>query len=454
MATRAATVPAYADVTADRSFFGHPRGLATLFLTEMWERFSYYGMRAFLILYMAAPVSAGGLGFADRDAASIYGTYTGSVWGAAIVGGVIADRVLGQYRSVLLGGILIALGHLTLAFKSIAFFYGGLSLIVAGTGLLKPNVSTLVGALYDEDDPRRDAGFSIFYMGINTGAFLGVIVAGYLAQRVDWHIGFASASVGMTIGIVQYIVFGRLWLRPAADRAEAAMRAEKASKSTEVRQAFTATEWKHIFALLIFCLVATVFWAGYDQAGSTLNLFADRYTRLDIGSFAIPSSWLQDTQSLFVIILAPTFAWVWLKLGKHDPRTPTKIALGLMFMGISFLVLVPAGAIAQSAPGGVRVSPWWLVLSYFISELGELCLYPVGLSAVTKLSPPRIMGMMMGVWFLSIAFGDKLAGYAAGFFSSMPLQQLFMDVAIALLITAAIMFVLVRPTKRLMGGIH
>jgi POT family proton-dependent oligopeptide transporter len=454
MATPAAAVPAYVDLQHDRSFFGHPRGLATLFLTEMWERFSYYGMRAFLILYMAAPVSAGGLGFADRDAASIYGTYTGSVWGAAIVGGVIADRLLGQYSSVLLGGILIALGHLTLAFKSLTFFYGGLSLIVAGTGLLKPNVSTLVGALYADDDPRRDAGFSIFYMGINTGAFIGVIVAGYLAQRVDWHIGFASASVGMTIGIVQYIVFGRRWLRPAAERAEERKRAEKAATATDVRQAFTATEWKRISALLIFCLVATVFWAGYDQAGSTLNLFADRYTRLNVGRFAIPSSWLQDTQSLFVIILAPTFAWFWLKLGRHDPSTPTKIALGLMFMGLSFIVLVPAGAFAQGAPGGVRVSPWWLVLSYFISELGELCLYPVGLSAVTKLSPPRIMGTMMGIWFLSIAFGDKLAGYAAGFFSSMPLQQLFMDVAIALLITAAIMFVLIKPTKRLMAGVH
>ena len=420
----------------------------------MWERFSYYGMRAFLILYMAAPVSAGGLGFADRDAASIYGTYTGSVWGAAIVGGVIADRFLGQYRSVLLGGILIALGHLTLAFKSIAFFYGGLSLIVIGTGLLKPNVSTLVGALYADDDPRRDAGFSIFYMGINTGAFIGVIVAGYLAQRVDWHIGFASASVGMTIGIVQYIIFGRRWLRPAAEGAEARKRAETVARAAEAHQALSATEWKRIAALLIFCLVATMFWAGYDQAGSTLNLFADRYTRLNVGGFAIPSSWLQDTQSLFVIILAPTFAWIWLRLGKHDPSTPTKIALGLMFMGISFLVLVPAGAIAQSAPAGVRVSPWWLVLSYFISELGELCLYPVGLSAVTKLSPPRIMGTMMGIWFLSIAFGDKLAGYAAGFFSSMPLQQLFMDVAIVLLITAAVMFALVKPAKRLMGGVH
>src|SRR6266550_2754431 len=224
MATPAAAVPRDADFQTDRSFFGHPRGLATLFLTEMWERFSYYGMRAFLILYMAAPASAGGLGFSDRDAASIYGTYTGSVWGAAIVGGFIADRFLGQYRSVLIGGIIIALGHLTLAFHSLSLFYGGLGLIVIGTGLLKPNASTLVGSLYADNDPRRDAGFSIFYMGINTGAFIGVIVAGYLAQRVDWHIGFASASIGMTLGVAQYVIFGRTRVRPASERAEARKR--------------------------------------------------------------------------------------------------------------------------------------------------------------------------------------------------------------------------------------
>src|SRR5258708_15686681 len=190
----------------DRRFFGHPCGLSTLFFTEMWERFSYYGMRAFLILYMTAPVTAGGLGFADADAASIYGTYTGSVWGAAILGGLVADRFLGQYRSVLVGGIIIAAGHFTLAFKALPFFYTGLALIVIGTGLLKPNVSTLVGSLYEQRDRRRDAGFSLFYMGINLGAFIGPLIAGYLAQRVNWHLGFASAGVGMTLGLTQYVL--------------------------------------------------------------------------------------------------------------------------------------------------------------------------------------------------------------------------------------------------------
>jgi POT family proton-dependent oligopeptide transporter len=257
----------------------------------------------------------------------------------------------------------------------------------------------------------------------------------------------------MTLGLIQYVIFGRTRLRPASERAEARNKAAAEAKRAGEATAFTPQDWRRIGALLIFCVVATVFWAGYEQAGSTMNLFADRYTRLNVGGFEIPSSWLQNVQSAFVIILAPVFAWIWIRLGRHDPSVPTKIALGVLFMAIGYLVMVPAGAAAQSG-AGFKVSPLWLVVFYFLSELGELCLYPVGLSAVTKLSPPRIVGVMMGVWFLSIAFGNKLAGYAAGFFSSMPLQQLFTNVAIALFITAAAMFVLVKPAKRLMGGVH
>jgi POT family proton-dependent oligopeptide transporter len=447
------------DAQIDTGFFGHPRGLSTLFFTEMWERFSYYGMRAFLILYMVAPVTAGGLGLADKDAASIYGTYTGSVWGSAILGGIIADRWLGQYRSVLIGGIIIALGHFTLAFKALSFFYAGLALIVIGTGLLKPNVSTLVGSLYEQGDARRDAGFSLFYMGINLGALFGPLIAGYLAQRVDWHIGFASAGVGMTLGLVQYVM-GKNRLRATVAARPTVRDSTQTTASTALpaegrspKVGFTATEWKRMAAIVIFFLVAILFWGAYEQAGSTLNLFADRYTRLDVFGFSFPSSWFQSVQPIFVITLAPVFAWMWVRLGRHEPSVPAKLALGVLFMGIAFLVLVPAGAMAQSATG-VRVSPWWLVVSYGISELGELCLYPVGLSAVTKLSPPRIVGLMMGVWLLSNAFGNKLAGWAAGFFSTMPLQQLFFDVTAVLFIAAAVMFALVKPIRRLMGGVH
>jgi POT family proton-dependent oligopeptide transporter len=439
-------------VTTDRGFFGHPRGLSTLFFTEMWERFSYYGMRAFLILYMTAPAAAGGLGMADADAASIYGTYTGSVWGAAILGGIVADRFLGQYRSVLIGGIIIALGHFTLAFKALPFFYSGLGLIVVGTGLLKPNVSTLVGSLYERGDARRDAGFSIFYMGINLGAFIGPLIAGYLAQRVDWHLGVASAGVGMTFGVTQYIL-GKKRLQPALDRltgspSATSSRGGATSHAASDAFRFTRAEWKRMGAIVIFFLVAILFWGAYEQAGSTLNLFADRFTRLDVFGFSFPSSWFQSVQPIFVILLAPVFAWLWVRLGRHEPSVAAKFAFGLLFMGLAFLILIPAGAMAQSAQG-VRVSPWWLVASYGISELGELCLSPVGLSAVTTLAPVRIVGLMMGVWFLSNAFGNKLAGWAASFFSTMPLQTLFGDVSAVLLVAAVVMFLLVKPIRRL-----
>jgi POT family proton-dependent oligopeptide transporter len=442
----------------DRGFFGHPRGLSTLFFTEMWERFSYYGMRAFLILYMTAPAAAGGLGFGDGDAASIYGTYTGSVWGASILGGLAADRFLGQYRSVLIGGIIITLGHFALAFKALPFFYSGLALIVVGTGLLKPNVSTLVGSLYESSDTRRDAGFSLFYMGINLGALLGPLIAGWLAQRVDWHIGFASAGVGMTLGLTQYVV-GRNRLRPALDRLSAKPRLDsEVAASARVQGTasssfgFSAAEWKRMGAIVIFFLIAVLFWGAYEQAGSTLNLFADRYTRLDLLGVSFPSSWFQSVQPIFVILLAPAFAWLWIRLGRREPSVPAKFAFGVFFMGLAFLVLTPAGAAAQSGVG-IRVSPWWLIASYAISELGELCLSPVGLSVVTKLAPVRIVGVMMGVWFLSNAFGNKLAGWAAGFFSTMPLGQLFGVVAAVLLVASVVMAILVKPVRGLMGGI-
>ena len=435
----------------------HPRGLSTLFFTEMWERFSYYGMRAFLILYMVAPVAAGGLGFTDARAASIYGTYTGSAWAASILGGLLADRLLGQYRTVLVGGIIIAAGHFTLAFKSLPSFYAGLALIVMGTGCLKPNVSTLVGSLYPSGDARRDAGFSIFYMGINLGATLGPLTAGYLAQNVNWHIGFACAGVGMTFGLIQYVLgrerldagISRLGHTPTPPTVDTPV----AQRTTQTGRAFSADEWKRIAAIVFFFAAAVIFWGAYEQAGSTLNLFADRYTRLEAFGLRFPSSWFQSVQPIFVIILAPVFGWLWVRLGPREPSVPAKFALGLLFMGLAFAVLIPAGAMAQSGEG-IRVSPWFLVWSYFISELGELCVSPIGLSAVTKLAPLRIVGLMMGVWFLSNAFGNKLAGWAAGFFSTVPLHTLFFDVTVVLFIASGVMFVLVKPIKSLMAGVR
>ena len=444
------------EITDDNRFFGHPRGLSTLFFTEMWERFSYYGMRACLILYMTTPVLAGGLGLADSDATSIYGTYTGAAWGAAIVGGLVGDRWLGQYRSVLLGGAIIMAGHFVLAFPPLPFFYAGLALVVVGTGLLKPSVSTLVGSLYAQGDSRRDAGFSIFYMGINLGALIGPLVAGYLAQRVDWHIGFASAGVGMALGLTQ-LAFGKRHLQAAIDRiaAQPVLAGSPAGDETPASGprtlGLTGAEWKRIAAIVVFFLFAILFWAGYEQAGSTLNLFADRYTRLDVFGFSFPSSWFQSVQPFFVITLAPIFAWVWVKLGAKEPSVSGKFALGLFFMGLSFLVLIPAGGMAQGGEG-IRVSPWWLVVSYAISEFGELCLSPVGMSAVTRLAPPRIVGLMMGVWFLSLSFGNKLAGWAAGFIETMPLATIFTVMTAVLVGAAVVMLALVKPVERLAGA--
>ena len=452
MATRPLPRLAGTDQAIDTGFFGHPRGLATLFFTEMWERFSYYGMRAFLLYYVTASVANGGLGFSDAQGASIYGTYTGSAWGAAIFGGIVADRFLGQYRSVLWGGVLIMFGHLTLVLHATPFFYAGLTLIVLGTGLLKPSVSTLVGSLYEQGDHRRDAGFSIFYMGINSGAILGPIIAGYVAQRIDWHLGFGCAAVGMALGLAQYVL-DRRHLQVAVDR----MAAERAARAAEKRAddgkgslAFTAAEWRRIVAIVILFAFAILFWAGYEQAGTTLALMADRNTRLEVFGFPFPSSWLQSLQPIFVVILAPVFASLWIRLGRREPSVPVKFGLGLLFMCLAFVIMMPAGA-AVDGDSTLKVSPWPLIAWNLFSELGELSLSPVGLSAITKLSPARIVGLMMGVWFLSIAFGNKLAGSLAGYVSTMPLYSMFSSVAAALLITAVVMFLLSQPVRRLMG---
>jgi POT family proton-dependent oligopeptide transporter len=447
-------------MTGTQGWFGHPRGLSTLFFTEMWERFSYYGMRAFLILYMTAPVAAGGLAFDVTQAGHLYGIYTGSVWAASILGGLVADWLLGQYKSVLLGGILIALGHFTLAFHPLPFFFTGLALIVAGTGLLKPNVSNIVGSLYDAADARRDAGFSIFYMGINLGAAIGPLIAGWLAQRVDWHAGFACAGVGMTLGLIQYVL-GRNRLEPARPRVAAATPAPAVTTGSVATPAspspgflgFSATEWQRLAAVAVFFVFASIFWGAFEQAGSTLNLFADRYTRLSVLGFAFPASWFQSVPPTFVIILAPTFAWLWVRLGPHEPSSPAKFALGLLFVGLSFLLLVPAATMAQSG-ADIRVSPLWLVGVYFLQELGEVSLYPVGLSLTTKLAPVRIAGLMMGVWLLSVSAGDLIAGWIAGLFRSYPLPQLFGGVAATAIGAAVILALLLKPVRRLMGGVR
>ncbi len=294
-------------------------------------------------------------------------------------------------------------------------------------------------------------------MGINLGGFIGPLVGGYLAQRVDWHAGFACAGIGMTAGLIQYVL-GKRRLQPALDRLDERAREAAPALASNVAAApartnFTAQEWKRIGAIVVFFTFAALFWGAFEQAGSTLNLFADRYTRLDLFGMPFPSSWLQAVQPICVILLAPVMGWLWVRLGSREPSSPAKFAWGLFFAGLAFLLLVPAGAAAQSGEG-IRVSPWWLIWAYFLTEVGELCLSPVGLSVVTKLSPARIVGLMMGVWFLSNSVGNKLAGWTAGFFSTMPLPTLFGAIAAVMLVSCFVLLLLVRPVRRLMGGIH
>jgi POT family proton-dependent oligopeptide transporter len=518
VATATAPVPrGLGDATLDRSFFGHPRGLSTLFFSEMWERFSYYGMRGFLILYMTAPVAMGGMGLDPAAAGPIYGTYTSMVYLSNLPGGWIADRLLGQRRAVLIGGILIASGHFSLAVPVPATFYLGLVLIVLGTGLLKPNISVMVGQLYAEKDIRRDSGFSLFYMGINTGAFVGPLITGYLAQDVgfrahltswgmdpnsSWHWGFGAAGVGMTLGLLQYVLGGRALgtaglepSKPASPQAAARIRQQAifglgggllllvllgvgiatGILPISVKQVtdaysyvllavvviffawlFLAGNWtpaerKRLYLIGVFFVAAALFWSVFEQAGSTLNLFADRSTNNAVPIYGpFPSSWWQSVNALLIIVFAPVYAWLWVKLGRRQPASPTKFALGLIGVGLGFVVLIPA---AQIAATGVKVGVSWLFMVYLIHTLAELCLSPVGLSSMTKLAPVRIVSLMMGVWFLGASVGNFLGGQAASFYESMPLARLLGAVAIAPIVAGVLMFLFRKPLTRLMGTV-
>jgi POT family proton-dependent oligopeptide transporter len=495
-----------------RSFFGHPAGLSTLFFTELWERFSYYGMRAILLLFMTAAVAEGGLGWDAAKAGPIYGLYTAMVYLTALPGGWIADRLLGQRRSVLVGGIVIALGHLSLTFHGLGPFYLGLVLIVTGTGFLKPNISAMVGGLYTPEDARRDAGFSMFYMGINIGGFVAPLIVGFLAQSVQfrgvlashginpansWHWGFGAAAVGMVLGLIQYVLGGRrlgsVGLRPAVTDPVAHAKDRRnllictlilavlvavgfllklsiSDVTTDVGYIllvipivyfaylfslpWKSEERKHLLAILAFFIFACLFWSAFEQGGSTLNLFAERFTRNSVLGFEFPASWLQSVNSAFIWMLAPVFAWLWLVLGRRrlEPSSPTKFAYGLFFAGLGFMVMV--GAALSSGPAGGRVTPLWLITVYLMHTIGELCLSPVGLSAMTKLAPAKVVSQMLGIWFLATAEGNFIGGKVAGVFEKFPLAKIFGAVAAVCIVFTLIAVILIRPLKRLMGEVH
>ncbi|HEX5339395.1 MAG TPA: peptide MFS transporter [Gammaproteobacteria bacterium] len=502
----------FSDASADqRTLFGHPVGLYTLFFTEMWERASYYGTRALLVLFLvdAATNHRGGAGMNVADATAIYGIYTGCVYLMTLAGGWIADRLLGQQRSVWYGGILIALGNYVLAIPAgIVCTYIGLAVIALGTGLLKPNISAIVGQLYPEGGARRDAGFSVFYSGINLGAFFGPIIAGFIGERYNWHYGFLVAAIGMTLGLVQYRLtlrfLGAHGQRPHTDadvvRAARAQRRGWSLVATglvllvllglllnagvlrfpvvALAQSMSVIilvvallffagvllfgglsgmERRRVVMIFLLFIGASAFWSGFEQAGSSLNIFAERYTQRTFGEFLIPTGWFQSLEPLFVIVLSPIFGAMWVQLArKHlNPSMPAKFALGLIFLGISFLVMASA---AEIVVHGNKALPTWLVLCYLFQTFGELCLSPVGLSSVTKLAPPRYLSQMMGTWFMADALGSVLAGLAAGRFNPEDLHEmpsLFMQVVYITLGLGILFAIFSRPIRtRLIGDIE
>jgi proton-dependent oligopeptide transporter, POT family len=491
-------------LTDDRSFFGHPKGLSTLFFTEMWERFSYYGIRPLLILFMTAALLDGGFAFDRQTAAAIVGIYAACVYLASLPGGWIADRWLGLQRSIWYGGVFIAAGHIAIALSAIfaqSVFFIGLILIVIGTGLLKPNISAIVGDLYPEGGSRRDAGFSIFYMGINIGALAAPLLTGYLGERVGWHYGFGVAGLGMIIGLIQYRAMvqrtlGPIGTQPAADIAEQ-RKVRTASliglavigavvmltvtgivtiNAVAVAESMTMViltlalayfayvfllgglnreEKKRIGVIVVLFLFATVFWSAFEQAPTSLNLFARDFTDRMLFGWEVPTLWLQSANSFFVITLAPVFAAIWIALGRRnmDPSSPAKFAAGLFFAGLGFLIMVAAANRVIAGGPDMRVSMLWLVASYFLQTLGELSLSPVGLSSMTKLAPRKFVGQMMGVWFMAAALGNLIAGLVGGNVDPENLEQmpiLFQRTAMSLFVATLVLGLLIVPIRRMM----
>ncbi|WP_116811242.1 peptide MFS transporter [Steroidobacter cummioxidans] len=442
------------DSTHGPQVFGHPRGLMTLFGTEAFERFTYYGMRAILILFMTAAITDGGLGLDDRTASAIYGLYISGTYLLSLLGGWIADRLIGQQRAVFWGGVMIMLGNGCLATGNTQLFFIGLMVIVLGVGLLKPNISAIVAQLYPEGGSRRDAGFSIFYMGINVGATLGSLLVPMAATAFGWNAGFALPAIGMLIGLVQFqatkhylgssgvvpmgepaswtpiVVFMVVLVAVLAAALLGMVQVDPVAVSKALNWALVVLaagffayllfgaglqldERKRIVAMIALFIACAMFWAGFEQAGASFNLFAERHTDRNLFGWELPAGTLQAVNPAFIILFAPVFAAIWVNLGRRnlDPSAPAKFAIGLILMGFGFLVMFLA---ARYVVAGDKVLPTWLILTYLLHTFGELCLSPVGLSSMTKLAPARFVGQVMGLWFLATALGNNLAGQFAG----------------------------------------
>ena len=424
---------------SEETLFGHPKGLFVLFLTEMWERFSYYGMRALLVYYMIKQLM-----FTQGEASQIYGLYTGLVYLTPLFGGILADRVLGQRRTVILGAVLMAIGHFLMAFQSV--FFPALLFLILGNGAFKPNISTQVGSLYPAGDPRRDRAFSIFYVGINLGAFFSPLVCGTLGEVYGWHYGFSAAGVGMVIGLLIYLS-GQRWLAP-----DNLMERELAGETA--LPPITTEEKNRMWGLIAVCFISMAFWAAYEQQGNTLALWADTNTDRLIFGWEFPASWYQSLNPALVFLLTPviTTLWAWQSKKQREPSAVTKMAVGCFLLAAGFLVMIPAAM--SYASDGTPVSVLWLFFFTLLVTLGELYLSPVGLSLVTKLSPARIVSMMMGIWFLSSFFGNYGAGFLGHYWEKIPKDAFFLMIAAMAFCAGVAILLILKPLKRAMGHAH
>lgn len=404
-------------------FLGHPKGLFLLFTTEMWERFSYYAMRAILVLYLTD--TAQGLNWSNASALELYGTFTMLVYLTPLLGGWLADNFLGQRKSIIIGGLLMASGQFTLGAPHAwvpgmeeTFFYIGLALLIAGNGLFKPNISTMVGDLYEDGDHRRDGAFTIFYMGINLGAWASALVVGSVvaAYGGNWQVGFVCAGIGMVISLIVQLIYankllGNIGLEPAAKLSK------KQSEDPSKKEPLTKEEFDRIKVILILGVFTIIFWAGFEQAGGLMNIYTNQFTDRSVdmlNGWEVPTTWFQSLNPMFIVIFAPVFAALWIKMGPKEPSSPAKFALGLVLLGVGFLFMIGA-VLQQGGDPSVKTSMFWLVGAYFFHTMGELCLSPIGLSMVTKLAPLRLASLLMGVWF----FYTGLANYVAGFVGSL-----------------------------------
>ncbi|GAW95366.1 MULTISPECIES: peptide MFS transporter [Colwellia] len=429
------------------TLFGHPKGLFLLFGTEMWERFGYYGMRAILVLYLIASTQDGGFGWTNQEALRLYGFFTMAVYLTPVIGGWLADNYLGQRKAIIWGGIIFSLGYFTLGIqKSLivgmeeTVFYIGLALIIIGNGLFKANVSSLVGELYEEGDKRRDAAFTIFYMGINLGAFLAPITVGVLGETVDWHYGFILAGCGMLIGLTLQLTLankylGDIGVLPSAKRVKG---------ETKADAPLTPHDIDRMKVILIMSMFSVIFWAGFEQAGGLFTIYASDFTDRTLFGFEIAASSFQSLNAMFIILLAPFVASTWVKMGSNEPTSPKKFALAMLFLALGFFVMLWA-TMVQGGDVAVKVSMLFLVFAYLFHTLGELCLSPIGLSMVTKLAPLKFTSLLMGIWFFFTALSNWLAAFIGSFVGEGEemvnnAANIFMGVGIGALITGVIIY--------------